>query len=256
MLDFQKNQKINSDGIYESAANEDMLSYLLLAYDLYTIDHNYELQDRVIKRLKDENQFQGALYELYIASLFMRAGFEIEYSDESDYSQKHPEFIAKLSSSDQFIAVEAKSKHRESLIGRKGTLNGKFRLNITKSMNRAFHKEVDMPYIIFIDINLPAEKKHYAYVKKQLNYELKKSYENLAISNKFNLIFFTDHHPYSTSNNSAASIFFKKPIYLTSSKPKYVIEKQNIIIGRILKSISQYGNIPNSFSDLDPYDSE
>jgi hypothetical protein len=47
--------------------------YLGLAYSLYLIKHNVELQDRLVKRLKDVRQFQGAYYELFVANCLIRA---------------------------------------------------------------------------------------------------------------------------------------------------------------------------------------
>ena len=61
MLEFQGKQKKNSDGFYYSIPDDSMLSYTLLSYDLYTISHNSDLQERVIKRLKNSNQFPNTL---------------------------------------------------------------------------------------------------------------------------------------------------------------------------------------------------
>ena len=44
--------------------------YLGLAYSLYLLDHNVELQERLIRRLKDPANFQGAYYELMVANIF------------------------------------------------------------------------------------------------------------------------------------------------------------------------------------------
>jgi len=255
MVHFQNLQMRNCNGLYEAKVNSAMLSYLLLAYDLYTIDHNSELQKRIICRIQDKNQFQGALYELYIASLFIRAGFDIDYSDDTDHSQKHPEFDAKFPLTEQLIAIEAKSRHRNGLLGMRIDSNDQiFKLGITKLMNRASNKTPNKPFIVFIDINLPNERKQYQSAKKQLIKEIDKSYRNKSINDKFNLIFFTDHHPFSNSDNAPASIFFKKPIYIESTNSNHKIAEIDTVKTRILKSISQYGNIPNAFSDLDPYD--
>jgi hypothetical protein len=42
--------------------------YLGLAYNLYLLDHNVELQTRLVRRLKNVGNFQGAYYELMIAN--------------------------------------------------------------------------------------------------------------------------------------------------------------------------------------------
>jgi hypothetical protein len=51
--------------------------YLGLAYSLYLIAHNVELQARMVRRLLDPTQFQGAYYELIVANILIRAGFEL-----------------------------------------------------------------------------------------------------------------------------------------------------------------------------------
>ncbi len=68
--------------------------YLGLAYNLYLLKHNVELQERFIKRLKNIGNFQGAYYELIVANCLIRAGFELTLEDETDESSKHCEFAA------------------------------------------------------------------------------------------------------------------------------------------------------------------
>ena len=249
MVRFQNMQKMNSNGLYEAELNGAMKSYLLLSYDLYTIAHNFELQNKVINRLKDRKQFQGALFELFVASIFIRAGFKINYSDESDRSTKHPEFIAEIPETDQLLAIEAKSRHRKGLLGQQGVTK-KNNLGITQLINRASQKAPNLPFIIFIDLNLPKNRKHPHCNYKQLVSEYKKSYENNSIQNKFNFIFFTDHHPCSKSDYSAA-LNFNDPIIAISNKPNFKIKENDLVLSKINKSISQFGNIPNDFSEMD-----
>ncbi len=58
-----------------------MLSFLGLAYDLYLCAHNEEIPSELMRRLKDPSQFEGALYEAFVISIFARAGFQIEFED-------------------------------------------------------------------------------------------------------------------------------------------------------------------------------
>ena len=250
MLEFQKKQKINDNGIYEAEANAPMLSFILLAYDLYTIAHNFELQNQVIKRLKNYDQFQGARFELFVASTFIRAGFLINYSDESDRSKKHPEFIAEIPKTGQVIAVEAKSRHRSFTHSEKSENKKRMKFGIIQLINRALKKSPDQPFIIFIDLNLPVTKKHQPSNFKQLVSEYKKSYNKKNISDKFNLIFFTDHNPCSFNDNSAA-LRFCEPFVAISKNPKFEMVERAFILSRLKKSISQFVNIPNSFSEMD-----
>ena len=62
--------------VYSAPATGVAYCYLGLAYSLYLIKHNVELQDRLLKRLRDPKQFQGAYYELVVANILIRAGLE------------------------------------------------------------------------------------------------------------------------------------------------------------------------------------
>lgn len=71
-------------------------SVMSLAYNLYLIHHNLpankkteQLCQKIIKRLKNPDQFWGALYETYAFSLFALAGFTMELEDEADGSVTH-----------------------------------------------------------------------------------------------------------------------------------------------------------------------
>ncbi len=250
LLDFQKKQTKNKDGIFYSRVNSSMLSYILLAYDLYTIAHNNELQETIIHKLKNKQGFQGALYELFVTAVFIRADFDINYSNKKDRSKKHPEFFAENTNNGQLIAVEAKSRHRKGLLGMQGETPSNVKLDITKKINDALKKDPKYPFIIFIDLNLPKYKKNQHKNFQQLISEFKKSYNQELISEKFNFIFFTDHHPYSL-NNFSYTLEFTDPIVAVSNYPSYNIVNNDLILSKLKKSISQFGNIPNDFSEMD-----
>jgi hypothetical protein len=63
--------------------------YLGTAYSLYLLDHNVELQARLVHRLKNPKDFQGAYYELIVANALIRAGFKLTLEDGTDPSTKH-----------------------------------------------------------------------------------------------------------------------------------------------------------------------
>lgn len=117
-------------------------AYMHLAYDLYALDHNAELQEKLIGRLRDKDNFAGARYEVYVAATLIRAGFEIEFENEDDRSRSHCEFTATFTRTGKRFSVEA--KHRAG---------SKFRLG--RQLNRALAKQASHPRIVFIDINVP-----------------------------------------------------------------------------------------------------
>lgn len=117
-------------------------AYMHVAYDLYALDHNAELQERLISRLRDSNNFYGARYEVFVAAILIRAGFEIEFENEDDHRTSHCEFTARFTRTGRHFSIEA--KHRAG---------NKFRLG--RQLNRALAKQASHPRIVFIDINVP-----------------------------------------------------------------------------------------------------
>src|ERR1700722_1670668 len=116
------------------------ITYLHLAYDLYALDHNAELQNKLLARLRNRDQFTGARYEVYVAATFIRAGFDIEFENEDDGSTTHCEFTATHRRTLKRFSVEA--KRREGSRVRIGTL-----------LNSALVKNANHARVVFIDIN-------------------------------------------------------------------------------------------------------
>jgi len=71
---------------------------------------------KLLARLRDLEQFQGARYEILIGSLFARCGFAIEFI--TDTSKRNPEFFAHKDG--ERIGVEVKSRHRSGVLNRRG----------------------------------------------------------------------------------------------------------------------------------------
>jgi hypothetical protein len=115
-------------------------AYMGLAYDLYAIDHNAVLQDRLLARLRNRDTFWGARYELFVAAIFVRAGFTIEFEDEDDGNTTHCEFTATHRQTGKSFSVEAKRKEQP-------------RLRVGHLFNSALQKRANHQRIIFIDTN-------------------------------------------------------------------------------------------------------
>jgi hypothetical protein len=130
--------------------------YLGLAYNLYLLAHNVELQKRLIVRLRAPDQFQGAYYELIVANLLIRAGFELELEDEADGTSKHCEFSARSRRTGKKYWVEAKMRSVAGQFG-KTAINGATRTNALRKLipllNDALKKPAADERLIFIDLN-------------------------------------------------------------------------------------------------------
>lgn len=130
--------------------------YLGLAYNLYLLKHNVELQERFIKRLKNISNFQGAYYELIVANCLIRAGFELTLEDETDESSKHCEFAAISKGTGKKYWVEAKMRGVAGVLGKSdkdGTKDSDHTCRLSKHLNGALKKPAADERLIFIDLN-------------------------------------------------------------------------------------------------------
>lgn len=130
--------------------------YLGLAYNLYLLEHNIELQSRLVKRLKEQSDFQGAYYELIVANILIRSGFKLELEDETNSDSKHCEFSAISTVTNKKYWVEAKMRSVVGYFG-KDKENGTTRKDptamLSKHLREALQKPAADERLIFIDIN-------------------------------------------------------------------------------------------------------
>ncbi len=138
-------QRKNIPGKIQTASTLGAIAALLgLSYNLYLMAHNSELQEKLIKRLKDLNQFLGAHYEIQVAAFCIQAGFEITLEDEDDPNSTHCEFTATNIKSGRKFSVEAKAR-----------THGKNSGAISSQLYSALKKSAEHERIIFININSP-----------------------------------------------------------------------------------------------------
>jgi hypothetical protein len=145
------------DGRYRIASDGFGAAYLTFAYDLYIVEHNGRLDETLVGRLKNKEQFQGARHELFAEATCLRAGFTIERENEKDRARKHAEFVATHEESGQKFSVEAKSKHRAGVLGMPGVPqpHNKINLHFGQLINLALAKNPPHPSVVFVDTNLP-----------------------------------------------------------------------------------------------------
>jgi hypothetical protein len=130
--------------------------YLGMAYSLYLLKHNVELQARLIKRLKDLKQFQGAYYEVIIANSLIRAGFELTLEDETDDASKHCEFAAIAKKTGKKYWIEAKMRAVNGVLGKTkldGTSRSDPTCKLSEHLGEALKKPASDERLIFIDVN-------------------------------------------------------------------------------------------------------
>lgn len=124
-------------------------AYLGLAYDLYLSAHNAELPARLLKRLRNRDQFEGAVYEAFVIGCFAKAGFSIDFEDEDDSSVSHCEFTATHKETGRKFSVEAKAVTTAS----KRSGNSKDPPKIRGYLVDALRKQAAHSRIVFIELS-------------------------------------------------------------------------------------------------------
>jgi hypothetical protein len=97
-----------------------VMAYFCFGWDLYWLQLIHRLPKSLVRRLRDHDNFQCARYEVAIAAIFARAGFEIELLDETEKSVRHCEFVATHKRTGGIVYVETKSRHRPGVLNQPG----------------------------------------------------------------------------------------------------------------------------------------
>lgn len=118
-------------------------AYLHLAYNLYLLGHNAEIQKWLKKRLKNKDNFTGAYYETFVAAAFIKAGFKLAFENEKDGQTSHCEFTATHPETGAKFSVEAKAREA-----------GKEHANVSKQLFKALRKDAKHTRVVFIEMNM------------------------------------------------------------------------------------------------------
>jgi hypothetical protein len=135
--------------IYTAPMTGVVRAFLGLAYDLYLSAHNAELPALLVKRLRNPKTFEGALYEASVIGTFAKAGFTIEFEDESDSTVSHCEFTATHKITGRKFSVEAKAV--SSMSNRAGKTSNPPR--VRNLLYDALRKTAAHDRVIFVELN-------------------------------------------------------------------------------------------------------
>lgn len=144
------------DGSFSGDASGGSSAMIQLGYDLYILQAKNSLPESLMKRLRKQQSFQGARYEVAVAAIMIRSGFEIEFIDDTDKKGKRCEFVASHPTGFK-VWVEAKSRVRRGVLHEPGTFGySEDAEGIRKQIARAREKKrPGEPLLIFVDVNLP-----------------------------------------------------------------------------------------------------
>lgn len=240
---------INGYSVWGAPASGEVLALIQLEYDIFCLQIVNKLPNFLTKRLKNNREYQGARYEVAVAAIMARAGFEIVFLDDKVKQEKHCEFIAKNIYSSIELGVEAKSRRRKGVLNEEGELLASFeqRGDVWHLFNKArTQKPKDIPFIIFIDINLPLTPNVPFGQKVWINDVIKmiNDYGEATPNNPdpYNAVIFTNYAYYYSGISSAVPS--GEYSVCTTKYPETPLQN-NEIISIIVESVNRYGLIPD-----------
>jgi len=257
MLRHLKTQQPNPDGTYSVTHNGFAAAYLTFAYDLYVVDSNGRLDESLIARLKNRDQFQGARHELFAEATCLRAGFSIERENEKDKTRKHAEFVATHLESGLRLSVEAKSKHRAGVLGMPGVPqpHEKINLNFGQLINSALAKNPPHPLVVFIDTNLPSRAAHRLYYPRVEDGREIPSRLLLGLLDRvakehdgtdpYAMLIFSNHPQHYPLADNPNELDPQKHLLAVSARHPAPVWRAALLA--LYRAANLYGNIPNEF---------
>ena len=262
------------DGTYSAIPTGVVNCYLGLAYGLYLLHHNVELQSRLINRLKNRRNFQGAYYEIIVANCLIRAGFELTLEDETDERTKHCEFSAISKETGKKYWVEAKMKSVAGILG-KTTVDGspstsKPDSQVITHLGEALGKPADDERLIFIDVNAPGPSREDADKQRippwiDTSIRRLEDRESVKIKGDRAYVFVTNfpfHWHLEEENPPIIALAYGLGIQDFSKPGEYSLsdkwknEKKHVDGYNIMESLQKYPQLPPTFDGELPLDSE
>lgn len=147
-LDHKKGQ------VFAAPATGEVVALIALAHDLYLLQKVNRLPKKLVNRLRNFDEFQGARYEVAIAATFVKCGFQIEW--DTDAGKRHPEFIARNKRTGEELSVETKSRHRRGVLNQPGAQADQVVADVDQLYSDALGQDSgNRPFAIFLDVNLP-----------------------------------------------------------------------------------------------------
>lgn len=241
-------------------------AFLNLSYNLYLIAHHIDrdseaLLERLIKRLKSEPDFQGALYETYVAAAFLKAGFGLQFEDESVSTRSHCEFVATHRLTGNKFSVEAKARNRLG-VESSGTaeMDQVRRLRVASKLHEALKKSADHTRVVFIDVNVPDTVTAFEGWAVSAVEQISGAEQRLAISGQPapSAYVFVSNHPYHHNLSELSSGYavvvtgFKIPnfgaaVSFPSMKELLRGRSEHCEMHDLMRSLSTHYEIPSTF---------
>lgn len=179
----------------------------------------------------------------------IRAAFRLEYAYEGDTSVKRPEFDATHLLTQDRIAVEARSRHLEGVMGWPGVRDDAkaARVKVRRLIEEGLRKQCALPLVLFIDLNrIPTPSAADSNYLAEIQQEVEKATRLMARPHSFNMIAFTNvpfHYREGDIDLPEGNV-----TWFVSEYPRIPVRDQRTL-DCIIKSISQFGRIPSAFDE-------
>lgn len=244
-MKYLRSQQKDEVEIYSAPMTGAVFALLNLSYNLFLLEHNVKLQEKIILRLKNREQFYGALYETYVSAVFIRAGFSLELENEDESATSHCEFTATAPITGNKYSVEAKARQPF-----------KSNIGIRRQLGMALSKKADHKRIIFIDVNIPNLMEKMQEVDRELcNLEKCENGEWEKAPPAY--VFVTNHSfTYDLEGMQFERIgfafgfkinYFKADTKYTSLRDMRLARDKHIDMVRLIGSIREHNEIPVTF---------
>ena len=179
LCNLQREHATTPGQIFSSPMTGAASAYYRLAYNLYLIAHNgSDIQTRLLSRLRNVDNFPGAFFETQVAAWMIKAGFELEFENESDALTSHCEFVATYPLTKGKFSVEAKSRYP----GRNN--EGPKHINVGRQLRLALEKQAAYPRLVFLELNHPILSEQQANRLVERAERILKRVEGLQIANQ------------------------------------------------------------------------
>jgi hypothetical protein len=150
---------VNTDAsVRQCDADGPVWSILSLAWDVFSLASKGNLPSTLVDRLRSKELFQGARFELCAAALLFRHDFDVQFLADNAKDGRHCEFIAIDCLAGVRLGVEAKSRKRPGAVHEPGEFELKRDARGLEAFIRKASKQKPdgLPFVILVDINLPA----------------------------------------------------------------------------------------------------
>lgn len=227
-------------------------AYNQLAYNLYLIAHNgKDIQTRLIARLKNKDNFQGAFFEAQVAAWLIKAGFELEFENESDGASKHCEVTATYMVTGEKYSVEAKSREIEAAKSS--------RPKVGRKLYEALEKKANHKRLIFLNLNKPLHTQEAAEIAVDRAEQIVRRSEGLKIDGKpapaayVCIMNMNDQYALDTSTLAAMISFrgFKMHDFMGDKFPSLReaarVRERHWPMFQLFKSMEEHREIPQTF---------